>query len=1087
MHDAIEASGKRVGPEIESTPVVQNPRRVRHITAVQVRNLTPFPVRDAFASALKLPSEQSQFTPQGHFTDDLDVVVGRKHARRLSSSSSIHGSGTRHDQENVQRDGFERAGESGARRRTLSKASTSGGSTSGASAAPSIARRSSSGVVPTVRPPHRQRTISATSAFTSDSGRSRSMDWRDSYASSSRLPEFLQDTSQRGLEKVLQSRLVATFLTITLPPEPPCSASGFNGSSKGEATTKATASPRPPTPDHMRSSSRERAAGLAQKVVEASTKPTAVRRTSTASTSAKKPPSRPSTPSKLNPATPAVKSGQPSSHVRNTSSLSNGRIPKASTSPKTPTSPSAHRQRPSIPSSLSPSPSLSKSEFPATPPATPPPLASPQISSDDSPPVPDYISLSHRPSTNPTFQMDAHSKGEFAPGTDLSGSKLRVEMWGRVQRGLGWASMREGDAKGKGKETHRAEEDGWEWRVLESWDVDLMDLVPLTDDLAAHPSHLHSNALLITLSPPGQTFYLPPPPSTRPSEPAFPSTQSSGYSSEPESEARKVRTAGDIILPSQPAGPEVEASTKRSALPQLGEKVELGSLKRRGRRVTASWPDLLQLIHVHACIEDTRQSLSTVVQEINQVVTEPASILRREVSEREAWTGQLQSETDVLHSESEDIRERIQARREDLRKRKETLAAARESHESYSQLEFDLEQEMLDERQRLDSLRREIGPLRSDVINTLAFIFPIELVSPPDLLFTVLDVPLPIPIGATDPSPPLSLPSHKEVTEETVATALGYAAQVVHLLAAYTGKHLVYPVTNIGSRSLIKDSISAMVGPRSFPLFTKGVETYRFEYGVYLLNKDIELLMSERNLRALDMRHTLPNLKNLLLTLTGAEAGPRPSQRYSVASSSASLSSLRSPILTASSLPTPDASTNSAMMSSNAGQKPSAPPDGLPTVAVTSPVAESESPPRSGSTTPTRSVADAAAPRKSRAFLDLTPLTGFGFLRGRYASSSRSASGSQDGPSSESGNDGESAQAASDGTDAAVESAAGDDEDDRRTIRGRRDTIVAGGEAKADVNPAGNGHAVPGQNGAAEKTGNGVDRRDTPVLVDGTS
>ena len=159
------------------------------------------------------------------------------------------------------------------------------------------------------------------------------------------------------------------------------------------------------------------------------------------------------------------------------------------------------------------------------------------------------------------------------------------------------------------------------------------------------------------------------------------------------------------------------------------------------------------------------------------------------------------------------------------------LAAARESHESYSQLEFELEQEIIDERfvashfalyvlirpsrHRLDSLRREIDPLRSDVINTLAFIFPIELLSPPDLLFTILDVPLPIPVGATDPAPPLSLPSHKEVTEDTVATALGYAAQVVHLLAAYMGKHLVYPVTNIGSRTLIKDSISAMVGPRS--------------------------------------------------------------------------------------------------------------------------------------------------------------------------------------------------------------------------------------------------------------------------------
>ena len=66
------------------------------------------------------------------------------------------------------------------------------------------------------------------------------------------------------------------------------------------------------------------------------------------------------------------------------------------------------------------------------------------------------------------------------------------------------------------------------------------------------------------------------------------------------------------------------------------------------------------------------------------------------------------------------------------------------------------------------------------------------------------------------------------------------------------------------------------------------MDTYRFEYGVFLLNKDIEMagvsgislsivliqlakLMVDRNLRALDMRHTLPNLKNLLLTLTDGE------------------------------------------------------------------------------------------------------------------------------------------------------------------------------------------------------------------------
>ncbi|KAF8530997.1 hypothetical protein JB92DRAFT_328243 [Gautieria morchelliformis] len=62
-----------------------------------------------------------------------------------------------------------------------------------------------------------------------------------------------------------------------------------------------------------------------------------------------------------------------------------------------------------------------------------------------------------------------------------------------------------------------------------------------------------------------------------------------------------------------------------------------------------------------------------------------------------------------------------------------------------------------------------------------------------------------------------------------------------------------------------------MMGPRMFPLYSKGVETYRFEYGVFLLNKNIEMLMMDRNLHVMDMRHTLPNLKNLLLTLTTGE------------------------------------------------------------------------------------------------------------------------------------------------------------------------------------------------------------------------
>ena len=131
-------------------------------------------------------------------------------------------------------------------------------------------------------------------------------------------------------------------------------------------------------------------------------------------------------------------------------------------------------------------------------------------------------------------------------------------------------------------------------------------------------------------------------------------------------------------------------------------------------------------------------------------------------------------------------------------------------------------------RDTLATLQRHIPSIRVTLISTLSSLFPIDLVSGSDLLFSVLGVPLPIPTGATDPAPPLSLSAYKDVNEDCVATALAYAAFVVQLLATYLGKVLVYPITFCGSRSMIRDGISAMVGPRMCVLFLKGVVLINF-------------------------------------------------------------------------------------------------------------------------------------------------------------------------------------------------------------------------------------------------------------------
>lgn len=188
----------------------------------------------------------------------------------------------------------------------------------------------------------------------------------------------------------------------------------------------------------------------------------------------------------------------------------------------------------------------------------PKPVISGVRADNDTRTVPNFISKIHNPSTNPDFALDVH---DFSKQTDPSATHITVQLWAKLHQDPTSVSNRD---KGKEKMPDEVDISDSQWRAAACWDVCLADLVPLPDEvssllipptplpkeglpqIAAQPSSLPSNTLLLTLTPPGKTFYLPIAPSLGPTRPPSPST---GYNSDPESHASGVLLVSKSATP----------------------------------------------------------------------------------------------------------------------------------------------------------------------------------------------------------------------------------------------------------------------------------------------------------------------------------------------------------------------------------------------------------------------------------------------------------------------------------------------------------------------------------------------------------
>ncbi|XP_039281299.1 UV radiation resistance-associated protein [Nilaparvata lugens] len=226
------------------------------------------------------------------------------------------------------------------------------------------------------------------------------------------------------------------------------------------------------------------------------------------------------------------------------------------------------------------------------------------------------------------------------------------------------------------------------------------------------------------------------------------------------------------------------------------------------------------------------------IKKETEIVRYKVQLLTQEKDRKLSELRQIAAKKDSITEENQDrgceLMERYRSLNRDVEKLKECRRIAAETKDALSQINSQL---MFRRRQ---------------LISELNLIYPILQMA--DDKYTICDVHLP------------NSEDFAGVNEAMISVGLGFVAHLLHMISYFLNVPLRYPLFHFGSRSTIIDHITDKISEkeREFPLFAKGKEKLQFNYGVYLLNKNIAQLRWYCGLTTSDLRATLPNLADLL-------------------------------------------------------------------------------------------------------------------------------------------------------------------------------------------------------------------------------
>ena len=309
-------------------------------------------------------------------------------------------------------------------------------------------------------------------------------------------------------------------------------------------------------------------------------------------------------------------------------------------------------------------------------------------------------------------------------------------------------------------------------------------------------------------------------------------------------------------------------------LEEVGPSLAMSSKPSQTILPTSSFDALMRLSNLDDCIQDALSTRDRLATQIGHLLTEQKAS-RSTLDSALQVDEQLASTKRALTICRKQVKN-AETRRTDLEASLKTRRAAiasgslaqEKAKAQFSTAPVALSAASAQLRSSKAALSGQIRRICEDLLT----IYPIESIDPKSLSYTIRGIQLP---NANTASP------HPETDPAATSAALGLVAHITQLLSLYLSIPIPYPPTPHGSTSTIFDPISISmpsVAARTFPLYQTGAVTYRFEYGVFLLNSDIELLMSRQGAKLVDLRHTLPNLKYILTVLTTGK-GAVPSRK----------------------------------------------------------------------------------------------------------------------------------------------------------------------------------------------------------------